>query len=115
MTHSDPKSVDLAYRALRAYAPSVTLGTPTPDGRPCYDFQVSNISLMATQAIPDPFFPTPAGTNFIYIYGEWQYGQGAPPPEISQLAIQQVMYDPPSLPTPAAPILITTDDFVEGT
>ncbi len=113
ISHSDPRSVDLAYRATRAYATDYTLGTPTPDGRPCYDFQVSNISLMATQAIPDEFFPTAAGTNFIYVYGEWAYGQGGA--EISQLWIQQVLYDPPALPTPAAPILITPDLFQEGT
>jgi hypothetical protein len=68
---------------------------------------------MSTLAIPDPFVPTPAGANFIYLYGEWSYGEGGA--EISQLAIQQVLYAPPALPTPLAPILISPSDFLEGT
>ncbi|HUB09151.1 MAG TPA: calcium-binding protein [Myxococcales bacterium] len=112
MSHSDPLTSDLAFRADRATWSSVEPGTPTADGRPCYDFTIGNVSLMATQGYQDGFVNIPAGANFIYLLGEWSYQGGA---EISQLFIQQVIYQAPAQPSPPSPILVTPDDFAEGT
>ncbi len=112
MTHSDPLTSDLAFRADRAIWSVVTPGTPTPDGRPCYDFQIGNVSLMATQGYQEGFVNVPAGANYVYLLGEWSYQGGA---EISQFFIQQVVYQPPALPSPASPILVTPDAFQDGT
>ncbi|MHB8417925.1 MAG: hypothetical protein ACYDCL_07605 [Myxococcales bacterium] len=112
MTHSDPNSADLTFRAARAVWASVSPGTPTPDGRPCYDFQIGNISLMATQARQEGFQNIPAGANTIYLMAEWSYQGGA---EIGQFFPKQVIYAPPAQPSPPSPILITPDELVEGT
>ncbi len=57
--HTDPLSIDLAFRADHAYYSTYALTTPTPDGRNCYSFTIGNIGLVSTQAIPNPPFADP--------------------------------------------------------
>ncbi len=112
-THTDPESADLAFRADRAQFTSFTATTPTPDGRPCYDFTVGNASLVATLARPNPpFGTTAAGTNDLYLMAEWGFGGSA---EIGQSLIQQVVFAPPALPSPASPIAVAPTDLQTGT
>lgn len=64
--HTDPLSSDLAFHADHAYGYTVKPAQPTPDGRLCYDFQVTNIQLVHTQASSDG--QKPAGENDIALY-----------------------------------------------
>jgi hypothetical protein len=67
-THTDPNSSDLAFRADHAYGYSAkpSAAGNTPDGRLCYDFTVTNIQLVHTQASADG--ERPAGENDIALY-----------------------------------------------
>ncbi|MBS2026808.1 MAG: calcium-binding protein [Deltaproteobacteria bacterium] len=64
--HTDPNSSDLAFHAEHAYGYSLADAGATPDGRPCYDFQVTNIQLVHTIGSTDGV--KPAGENDIALY-----------------------------------------------
>lgn len=64
--HTDPLSSDLAFHADHAYGYTIKPADPTPDGRLCYDFTVTNIQLVHTLASADG--EKPAGENDIALY-----------------------------------------------
>ena len=117
--HTDPLAIDLTFRSERAYWTTVSDAPPTADGRACYNFEIGNVSLVATQALPDPpFADVPAGTNNIYLYVTMGFSDGSAG-EVGELYIQQIQFIPPSTqiltPAPASGtkgiIPITSDQF----
>ena len=112
--HTDPFSIDLAFRADHAYFGTTAAGAPTADGRNCYDFTIGNVGLVATQAIPNPpFNDIVAGTNDIYVYLEMGFADRLTG-EVSSLYVQPIVYAPPALSVPDGTIAITPDEFVLG-
>lgn len=115
--HTDALSADIGFRAEHGYGYAITDGTPTPDGRACYDFKVTNVGLVYTIERPNENFPSlkiPAGTNDIYFY--LQVGHESDPrgTGIGSLFIQQVRFIPPDKKKPKGIIKVTPDDFVLG-
>ncbi len=109
--HTDPLSIDLAFRSQRAYWTTVTNAPPTADGRACYNFEIGNVSLVATQALPNPpFGPIAAGTNDIYLYMTMGFSDGSPG-EVGALYVQQIVFTPPSTANPSGIIAVTPDQF----
>jgi hypothetical protein len=117
--HTDPLAIDLTFRSQRAYWTTVSDAPPTADGRACYNFEIGNVSLVATQAIPNPpFADIPAGTNDIYLYVTMGFSDGSAG-EVGQLYVQQIQFTPPGTQviTPPAPsgskgiITVTPDQF----
>jgi hypothetical protein len=117
--HTDPLAIDLTFRSERAYWTTWSDAPPTADGRACYNFEIGNVSLVATQALPNPpFADIPAGTNNIYLYVTMGFSDGSPG-EVGELYIQQIQFIPPAtqIITPAPPqgakgiIQITSDQF----
>ena len=115
MAHSDPLSNDGEYRADRGYVVQVSDADPTPDGRACYHVRATNISLVATEARPDPLGNIiPAGTNDILLY--FQAGRSNDPHGvgIAETFEQRVLFTPPRTKDPPGTIGITPDGFVVG-
>ena len=117
--HTDPLAIDLTFRSERAYWTTVSDAPPTTDGRACYNFEIGNVSLVATQALPNPpFSDIPAGTNNIYLYVTMGFSDGSAG-EVGELYIQQIQFVPPDtqIITPAPTsgskgiIPITSDQF----
>jgi Bacterial TSP3 repeat len=113
--HTDPFSVDLAFRSDHAYFTTTTPTTPTSDGRNCYTFTVSNIGLVSSQSIPNPPFSSyPAGENDIYLYLEMGFADRLNG-EVSSILVQPITFTAPDIQSPAAgSIQITPDQFVLG-
>ncbi len=113
--HTDPHSIDLAFRADHAYYATSALTTPTPDGRNCYSFTIGNIGLVSTQSIANPpFDPFPAGQNDIYVFMEMGFPDRLTG-EVSAVFVQPIIYTAPNQQSPAAgTIVVTPDEFVLG-
>jgi len=115
LAHTDPQSADLSFAQPRAYGYTLTPGTPTTDGRSCYDLTAQNISLMPTVVRPNPPYPDiPAGQNDVYLYFEAGRQDDPHGPGVSGLVIQQFLYNPPGARSPAGTIQVTPDDFALG-
>ena len=115
MAHTDPLSNDGEYRADRGYVVQVSDADPTPDGRACYHVRATNVSLVATEARPDPLGNIiPAGTNDILLY--FQAGRSNDPHGvgIAETFEQRVLFTPPRTKDPPGTIGITPDGFVVG-
>ncbi|MBI3186014.1 MAG: calcium-binding protein [Myxococcales bacterium] len=113
--HTDPSSADLAYRSDRGYGYVIADADPTEDGRPCYDIEIYNVSLVPTLERPNPPFPNiPRGTNDIYIY--LQVGRENDPrgTGIGSLLIEQIQFIPPNKRKPKGIIQMAPDQFVLG-
>jgi len=109
--HTDPLSIDLTFRSQRAYWTTVADAPPTADGRACYTFEIGNVSLVSTQAIPNPpFVDIPAGTNNIYLYVTMGFSDGSAG-EVGELYVQQIQFTAPATANPQGIIQITTDQF----
>jgi len=115
MAHTDPLSNDAQYRADRGYVVQVSDAAPTVDGRACYHVRATNISLVATQARPDPLGNIiPPGTNDIVLY--FQAGRTNDPHGvgIAETFEQRVQFSPPDNKNPPGTISISPDLFVVG-
>jgi len=115
MAHTDPLSNDGEYRADRGYVVQVSDADPTPDGRACYHVRATNVSLVATEARPDPLGNIiPAGTNDILLY--FQAGRSNDPHGvgIAETFEQRVLFTPPSTKNPTGTISVGPDDFKVG-
>jgi len=115
MAHTDPLSNDAEYRADRGYVVQISDASPTADGRPCYHVRATNVSLVATQARPDPVGNIiPAGTNDILLY--FQAGRSNDPHGvgIAETFEQHVLFTPPQTKNPPGTIGISPNDFLVG-
>lgn len=69
--HTNPRVDDVAYRSKIAYDYRQT-ELPLTGGRACYDFEVRNIRMASTRAIPASVSPdgiaSPEGTNRVMLY-----------------------------------------------
>ena len=96
-------------------APERCDADPTPDGRACYHVRATNVSLVATQARPDPLGNIiPAGTNDILLY--FQSGRSNDPHGIgiAETFEQRVLFTPPGTKAPPGTIGVAPADWVVG-
>ena len=115
MAHTDPGSADLSFGQDRSYGYTLTPAPPTADGRQCFTFTASNISLMQTLARPNPPYPEiPAGTNDVYLYLEAGRDDDPHGPGVSSLLIQEFKFTAPATRDPAGTVTVTPDEFVLG-
>ncbi|HZJ54423.1 MAG TPA: calcium-binding protein [Myxococcaceae bacterium] len=113
--HTDPLSNDGEFRADRGYVVQVSDADPTPDGRACYHVRATNVSLVETQARPDPLGNIiPAGTNDIILY--FQSGRSNDPHGvgIAETFEQRVVFTPPGTKAPPGTIGVAPGDWVVG-
>jgi len=115
LAHTDPSSDDNDFRSTRAYGYEISPGTPTDDGRPCYDFRVDNITLVGTLERPNPpFLAIPSGMNDIYLYSQVGRQNQVHGAGIGALNITQVRFLPPATRVPSGTIELGPDDFITG-
>ncbi len=115
--HTDPISADIEFQKERGYGYSILPGTPTPDGRACYDIDLYNVTVVGTKSRPSPDgsgLTIPKGTNDVYVY--LQVGRENDPrgTGIGALFVPQVTFTPPATRKPRGIVAFTPDDFVNG-
>ena len=95
--HTDPNTADLAFRADYAYGYDISDGGYTPDGRPCYNFHITNVGLvhtLAPSASVQTEPPTPDGVNNIAVYFAVSPQNNPAAIGIQRLTVLQVRYVP---------------------
>ncbi|MBN1203927.1 MAG: calcium-binding protein [Myxococcaceae bacterium] len=117
LARGDPLSADIAYQAERGYGYSLEPGTPTADGRACYQARAENVTVVPTLERPHPIFPgvtIPSGNNDIFLY--MQVGRDNDPrgAGVSSLFATSINYSEEQGKVPAETIRFTPDDFVLG-
>lgn len=113
--HTDAQSVDTAYRNDRGYNYQLLDAEPTPDGRACYTVRVDNVSLVATQARPNPpLADIPAGTNDIYLYMQTGRPNAPRSAGVGAVNVVPIRFTPPSTRSPEGLIPIAPEDFTLG-
>lgn len=116
-SHTDPLSADIEFQKERGYGYSIKPGTPTPDGRECYDIDIYNLTVVGTKARPSPDgsgLTIPKGTNDLYVY--FQVGRENDPrgTGIGSLFVGQVSFTPPATRRPRGVLAFTPEDFEAG-
>lgn len=116
-SHTDPQSADISFQQERGYGYAIEPGTPTADGRACYDVTIYNVSVMGTLERPSPDgsgLVIPKGSNDIYVY--LQVGRDNDPrgTGIGSLFVPRVRFTPPATRKPRGTITFTPEDFVSG-
>ena len=115
--HTDPLSADRAFQSERGYGYSVVEGTPTADGRICYDVRAENVTLVETLGRPNPAYPSlalPAGANDVYVY--MQVGRDNDPrgAGVGSLSVQPLQFTREAGRSPLGILPLAPEDFVLG-